>query len=153
MPEPFRIVRAKMKSPQPARNAKTPTVITAERASGTTMQRKVVHSDAPSTLAASISSLGRLKKNARSTRIAKGIAYVPSARMRPGYEFTRWIQWKTMNSDVARTIDGTIWAISSELTMTSVTRRRYFESAYAAGTATTSARSVVPSATTRLVTT
>ena len=68
----------------------------------------VFHSEAPSTLAASISSLGRLKKNARSTRIANGTAYVPSARMSPKYEFTRWTQWKTMKSEVARTIDGTI---------------------------------------------
>src|SRR3954447_16674383 len=126
---PLRMVRAKMKSPQPARNAKTETVMTAERASGSTIMRNVCHSDAPSTLAAYISSLGRLKKNARSTRMAKGMAYVPSARISAGYELIRWIQWKTMNSDVASTIDGTIWAMSMELTSTTVTRRRYFESA------------------------
>src|SRR5262245_23312605 len=105
---PLRMVRAKMKSPQPARNAKTATVMTAERARGITMRRDVCHSDAASTLAAYVSSLGRLKKNARKTRIAKGTAYVPSARMSAGYEFSRWIQWKTMNRDVASTIEGTI---------------------------------------------
>src|SRR5262245_885004 len=109
---PLRMVSANMKSPQPARNAKTETVITAERASGITISRNVCHSDAPSTLAAYISSLGRLKKNARNTRIAKGMAYVPSARISAGYEFTRWIQWKTMNSDVARTRDVTNGATS-----------------------------------------
>ena len=98
-----------MKSPQPFKNANTATVITAERASGTTMRRNVCHSDAPSTLAACITSFGRLKKKARSTRMAKGMAYVPSAIMRPGYVFTRWIQWKMMNSEVAKTIEGTIW--------------------------------------------
>src|SRR5256885_15934647 len=129
MPEPLRTVNAKMKSPQPARNAKTATVMTAERASGITMRRNVCHSDAPSTLAAYINSLGRLKKNARNTRMAKGMAYVPSAMMRAGYVFTRWIQWKTTKSEVARTIEGTICATSSELTKTTVTRRRYFDSA------------------------
>ena len=93
------------------------------------MMRNVCHSDAPSTLAAYISSLGRLKKNARNTRMANGMAYVPSAMISAGYEFTRWIQWKTMNREVARTIDGTICATSSELTKTTVTRRRYFDSA------------------------
>src|SRR5215471_13155010 len=126
---PLRIVKAKMKSPQPARNAKTATVMTAERASGSTMMRNVCHSDAPSTLAAYISSLGRLKKNARNTRMAKGMAYVPSAMMSAGYEFTRWIQWKTMNSEVARTMEGTICATSSALTSSTVTRMRYFERA------------------------
>src|SRR6476620_9194114 len=153
MPVPLRMVKAKMKSPQPARNAKTATVMTAERASGITTRRNARHSDAPSTLAASMSSFGRLKKNARNTRMAKGIAYVPSARMSPGYEFSKWIQWKTMNSEVARTIEGTIWATSRELTTTTVTRRRYFESAYAAGTATTRASSAVPRPTRRLVST
>src|SRR5262245_57022707 len=126
---PFRIVRAKMKSPQPARNANTETVMMAERASGSTIMRNVCHSDAPSTRAAYISSLGRLKKNARSTRMAKGMAYVPSARMSAGYELMRWIQWKTMNSEVARTMDGTIWATSMELTRMTVTRSRYFDRA------------------------
>src|SRR6266496_1641052 len=102
------MVRAKMKSPQPARNAKIETVMTAERASGITMRRNVCHSDAPSTLAAYMSSFGRLKKNARNTRMAKGMAYVPSARMSAGYVFTMWIQWKTMNREVARTMEGTI---------------------------------------------
>src|SRR5262249_3841307 len=129
MPVPLRMVRAKMKSPHPARKAKTATVITAERASGITIIQNVCHSDAPSTLAAYINSLGRLKKNARNTRMANGMAYVPSARIRAGYELTRWIQWKTMNSDVASTIDGTICATSSELTRITVTRRRYFDSA------------------------
>src|SRR5499427_2032460 len=126
---PLRIVRAKMKSPQPARNAKTETVMTAERANGSTMMRNVCHSDAPSTLAAYISSLGRLKKNARSTRMANGMAYVPSARMSAGYEFSRWIQWKTMNREVARTIEGAVCAKSRALTKITVTRMRYFESA------------------------
>src|SRR3954468_22948247 len=120
MPVPLRMVRAKMKSPQPARNAKTETVMTAERASGSTIMRNVCHSDAPSTLAAYISSLGRLKKNARSTRMANGMAYVPSARMSAGYELIRLIQWKTMNRDVASTIEGTICATSMELTSTTV---------------------------------
>src|SRR5262249_58250278 len=129
MPVPLRMVKAKMKSPQPARKAKTETVMTAERASGSTIMRNVCHSDAPSTRAAYISSFGRLKKNARRTRMANGMAYVPSARISAGYELIRWIQWKTMNSDVARTMDGTIWATSIELTRMTVTPRRYFERA------------------------
>src|SRR6476469_9530647 len=129
MPEPLRMVKAKMKSPQPARNAKTATVMTAERARGTTMRRNVCHSDAPSTLAAYINSFGRLKKKARRTRMANGMAYVPSARMSAGYVFTRLIQWKTMNREVASTIEGTICATSMELTRMTVTRRRYFERA------------------------
>src|SRR5215510_12295679 len=153
MPVPLRMVRAKMKSPQPARNANTETVMMAERASGSTMMRNVCHSDAPSTRAAYISSLGRLKKNARNTRMAKGMAYVPSAMMSAGYVFTRWIQWKTMNREVARTIEGTICATSRALTRTTVTRMRYFERAYAAGTATTSASSTVPRPTMKLVST
>jgi len=51
---------------------------------------------------------------------------VPSAIIRPGYVFTRWIQWKMTNSEVARTMEGTICATSRALTMTTVTRKRYF---------------------------
>ena len=49
--------------------------------------------------------------------------------MRPGYEFTKWIQWKMMNSEVASTMEGTICATSRALTTTTVTRKRYFERA------------------------
>ena len=71
---PFRVVRAKIKSPQPARNAKTATVMMADRASGITIMRNVCHSEAPSTLAECISSLGKLNKKARKTRMPNGTA-------------------------------------------------------------------------------
>ena len=74
MVAPLRMVKANMKSPQPFKNANTATVITAERASGITMRWNVCHSDAPSTLEACSTSSGRLKKNARSTRMEKGMA-------------------------------------------------------------------------------
>ena len=123
------MVRAKMKSPHPARNAKTATVITAERASGMTMRRNVCHSDAPSTRAAYDQLVGQAEEERPQDEDRERDGVRPISDDEPGYEFTRWIQWKTMNRDVARTIDGTICATRSELTKITVTRRRYFDRA------------------------
>jgi hypothetical protein len=71
---PLSIVSAKMKSPQPCRNANSATVITAERLIGSTIRVNACHSVAPSTRAAAITSRGSASMNARSTRIPNGTA-------------------------------------------------------------------------------
>ncbi len=71
---PFSRVSAKMKSPQPFRNAKSATVMMADRLIGRTIRTNVPHSVAPSTRAACRTSVGRPSMNARMTRMLNGTA-------------------------------------------------------------------------------
>jgi hypothetical protein len=71
---PFSSVSAKMKSPQPLRNANSAIVMIAERLIGSTMRVNARHSPAPSTRAAAMTSRGSASMNARSTRIPNGTA-------------------------------------------------------------------------------
>lgn len=71
---PFSMVRAKMKSPQPFRNANSATVMMADRLIGSTTRANACHSVAPSIRAAAITSPGSPSMNARSTRIPNGTA-------------------------------------------------------------------------------
>src|SRR5882757_1177703 len=82
-------VSANRKSLQVNRNVNRAAVMSALRLIGNTMDTKALIWPAPSTLAASTTSVGMAPRNARRMRIANGIPAVESARIRPGIEFSR----------------------------------------------------------------
>ena len=77
-------VSAKRKSLQVNRNVNSPAVISALRLIGITMEKNARMCPAPSTLAASMIGFGMVVMNARMIRIANGMPWAESARIRPG---------------------------------------------------------------------
>src|SRR5215212_8550674 len=135
-----------MNSPHEITNTSTPTVTMPFLTSGSTTRVKTTKALAPSTLAASSSSSGTAAKNGRISRIANGRTIAEIASTTPLTCPVSDHDPSTLKSGITADVCGTICSTISANRMALTTRDRVRASQYAAGSPSTSTRTVVETA-------